>query len=349
MQTILPDVIDGALNVSPIRGALLSQGPSESNDILIEFFKYRNVRVDCFHILEDILVPERLEIICPRVGQSFAIDSYTFCYGRTWGDSLARDRLHAWQRTLARLNVSPLDPLAGVQNNDDKLRMTEVLRQAEIPVPQTTIISAGVSLSEAILRIRCHFKGQIVVKANGSGGAHVHFTSTVRNADDLVAIIQRYCTNGILAEPLVIQQYIPSKDDKQCSYHYRALLVAGELYAVMRFTAGDKQTLASNIAIGGSAEIVPVSRFSADDRSILRRAAGAMEINIAGVDFLKAPESPLLVLEVNNSPGLNTAYTLGITEHLDAIVGFAILTSTSRNAKYRSSENTFDPCWKCNR
>jgi len=327
----------------------MSQGSSESNDILVECFKYRNINVDCFYLLEDILIPERQEIMRPRLGQSFPITSYTFCYGRTWGDLAARDRLHAWQQTFVRLGVSPLDPLAGVQNNDDKLRMMEVLERAEIPIPPTAIIGAGMTLADVIARIRERFRAEIVLKANGSGGQHVHFVSAVRNAAELAAAIGPYCKNGILAEPLVIQRYIPSKDDNKRSYHYRALVIAGELYAVMRFTAGDKETLASNIAKGGTAEVVPVSGFSADDRSILKRAAGAMEINIAGVDFLKAPEGPLMVLEVNNSPGLNTAYRLGITEHLDAIVGFAILTSTSGNAKYRSSQNTFDPCWKCNR
>ena len=349
MKTTLIQTETNLFHVSPVRGALVSQGPSESNDILIQFFKHRNIEVDCFHVLEDILVPEKRKVVSVRLKQSFSISAYTFFYGRTWGDPTARDRLHSWQRIFSMMSVPSLDPLTGVQNNDDKIRMTEVLNRADVSVPKTIVVPSGADITDSIRRVRAQFFGDIVVKANGSGGKHVHFTSAVRNADGLVTIIRRYCYNGILIEPLVIQQYVPSKDDQGRSYHYRALLIDGRLYAVMKFTAADKETLASNIAKGGSAEAVPANAFPAEDHLMLSRAASEVAINIAGVDFLKPPGRPVLILEVNNSPGLNTAYQLGITQHLDAIVGFAILTATSGNAKYQLSKNSFDPCWKCDR
>ena len=314
-----------------IRGALLSQNESESNDVLIGYFRRFNIGVDCFHLFDDILVPERRLILSPRLGRSFSMNAYQFCYGRTWGDSAAKARLHSWLRTFADLGIPALDPLIGVQNNDDKIQMVRVFERAGIPTPATIILNKRSGVDDAIRKIRQGFRGDVVVKANGSGGRDVHFVSATREAQGLRAAIERYTVNGMLNEGLIVQQYVPSKDARNCSYHYRALLVNGQLVGAMRFKARDPSILASNVTQGGNAEIVPTSYFSETDRQILKRAAEAMEINIAGVDFLKTSRSDTpMILEVNNSPGLYTAYTLGMMAHLGAIVAFVILTESQR-------------------
>jgi glutathione synthase/RimK-type ligase-like ATP-grasp enzyme len=87
----------------------------------------------------------------------------------------------------------------------------------------------------------------------------------------------------------------------------------------MRFTSASEAELASNMALGGSAELLPANFLSKEEVVILRNAAAATSINIAGIDFLKVG-GELFVLEVNNSPGLYTACKLGTEKHLSDIV-----------------------------
>lgn len=91
----------------------------------------------------------------------------------------------------------------------------------------------------------------------------------------------------------------------------------------MRFTAKDQQTLASNISLGGSAQLEQINIFSENQQYNIIQACKALNITIAGVDLIKKDDK-IYILEVNNSPGLCTSYNLGCDNHLNMIVEYCI-------------------------
>jgi len=85
----------------------------------------------------------------------------------------------------------------------------------------------------------------------------------------------------------------------------RCFVVGNEVVAAMQREAspGDFR---SNLHRGGTGSKVVLSKR---ERETALRAAGAMELGIAGVDLLRSERGPL-VLEVNASPGLEGIETV---------------------------------------
>jgi len=79
----------------------------------------------------------------------------------------------------------------------------------------------------------------------------------------------------------------------------RCFVVGGKVVAAMQRQAPEGDFRA-NIHRGGSASAV---ELTAAEREIAVRAAGQMDLGLAGVDLLRSRRGPL-VLEVNSSPGL---------------------------------------------
>jgi ribosomal protein S6--L-glutamate ligase len=94
---------------------------------------------------------------------------------------------------------------------------------------------------------------------------------------------------------ILVQQFI----DTAAGSDYRALVVGGEVIAAMRRQAAAGEFRA-NLHRGGTAEPV---ELGADEREVAARAAAAVGLGVAGVDFLRTSRGPL-VIEVNASPGL---------------------------------------------
>jgi ribosomal protein S6--L-glutamate ligase len=80
----------------------------------------------------------------------------------------------------------------------------------------------------------------------------------------------------------------------------------------------------SNLHRGGNAEIV---KLEPEETRICLKAAKVLGLNIAGVDFLRSNQGPL-VIEVNASPGLEGIET---TTHIR--VAREIITFVERHAK----------------
>lgn len=75
---------------------------------------------------------------------------------------------------------------------------------------------------------------------------------------------------------------------------------------------------------GGTAERI---RITPEERSAAIRAAAAMGLNVAGVDFLRANHGPV-IMEVNSSPGLE-----GIEKTTGQDIAGQIITFMEAHAK----------------
>ena len=174
--------------------------------------------------------------------------------------------------------------------------------------------------------IKQHFDHMVVIKGEGSGGRNLSFINVVDGQKLRKVLLTNYLVGARVGpKPLVLQQYISSKNKAGFSYHYRILVVGSEIIGAMRFTASNKQTYASNMALGAHAETVELDAvFSAEQQEEIRRACNLMGVDIAGVDATVV-NGRLYIFEVNDSPGLSPPYLLTKSKSfIEKIVSYSI-------------------------
>jgi len=94
---------------------------------------------------------------------------------------------------------------------------------------------------------------------------------------------------------VIVQEFI--KEAKGADI--RAFVVDGEVVGAMK-RQGKEGEFRSNLHRGGSAMHITLTE---KEKTTAIKAAGAVQLGVAGVDMLQSERGPL-VLEVNSSPGL---------------------------------------------
>ena len=251
--------------------------------------------------------------------------SIVLAYFRTWGQEEARNLAHAWQPVFERHGVPCVEPLQTKLYSHNKHTMMRLFYANGVPMPKTLIARVGTPIGACIAMIKQKFDHRVVIKGEGSGGKNLDFMN-VDNEQKLRKVLANYLVNARIGpKPLVLQQYVPSKNQAGFSYHYRILVVGGEIIETIRFTANSKQIYASNRALGASAKMVNKNEvFSAEQQAEIIRACNLMGVNIAGVDATVA-NGTLYIFEVNNSPGLTLPYLLTKSKaFIDKVVSYSV-------------------------
>ena len=175
----------------------------------------------------------------------------------------------------------------GIRCSRDKLRGSQILMEAGVPVPTTVNVGAWEDTIRAVNQVG---GTPCVVKSNeGTHGSTVFLARTEQQARQLV---YQMLDRGM--RPLV-QEYIQESHGQDV----RAVVVGGKVVAAMRRKAHGSE-FRSNFHLGGSVEPVEISDRYAE---IACTAARTLGLDLAGVDMLES-RSGALVLEVNSSPGL---------------------------------------------
>lgn len=168
----------------------------------------------------------------------------------------------------------------------DKFNSLQVLKHYGLPVPATEMLRSPSLLKPVVKRLGGL---PVVLKLlRGSQGIGVTLARTMKELKKLVKDTWR------LDHDIIIQQYFPETRGEDV----RILVVGGKVIAGMR-RFSSKGDFRSNIHQGGQAgEIKLTSKY----RKLARRAAGAIGLQVAGVDIIETRNGPL-VIEVNGSPG----------------------------------------------
>ena len=258
--------------------------------------------------------------------RSYPIKDFDLAYFRTWGKEEARHLVHTWQPVFERWGVPCVDPLQAKLYTHNKYTMMRLFCANKIPMPKTLIVRIGTPIDICLAMIRQQFEQMVVIKGEGSGGRNLSFI----HLDDEQALrkelLSNYLTDGHVGpKPLVLQQYVSSKNSAGFSYHYRILVIGGEIIEAMRFTASSKQIYASNMSLGANAEMVEIGDiFSDEQQKEIIRACNFTGVNVAGVDATVV-NGILYIFEVNNSPGLNLPYLLTKSKaFIDKVVSYSI-------------------------
>jgi glutathione synthase/RimK-type ligase-like ATP-grasp enzyme len=258
---------------APKRVIILSQSESDSSVQLEETYAAYGHEVVSAFLDSSTRIDEKRGFIYLR-GRRYSIKDFDLAYFRTWGKAKARDLAYAWQSAFEHHGVPCVDPLRAKRYANNKHSMMQLFCTNRIPMPKTLIVRVGTPIDTCLSMIKQNFDHMVVITGEGSGGKNLSFINVDDEQKLRKALLTSYLVGARVGpKPLVLQQYISSKDQAGFSYHYRILVVAGEIIETMRFTASSKQTYASNMALGANAEMVKMDAvFSAEQQAEIIRA-----------------------------------------------------------------------------
>lgn len=217
-------------------------------------------------------------------------------------------------RHLERLHVSVLNNAESIEASMDKMYSTQILRQHNIPVPQTMLVRFPVNATfvEKEIGFPC-----VIKVLSGSYGKGIHLVRDKVALEELMEFVSS------LNSPLniLIQEYV----DFSPGVDVRVLVVGGKVLGAMKRSSSDGDFRA-NISRGGTGEIYPL-----DDQLVFiaTETAKVLNLDIAGVDLL-IDEGGYKVCEANSAPGFK-----GFEEYCGVNVAKEILNyATFKSSKF---------------
>lgn len=169
----------------------------------------------------------------------------------------------------------------------NKLRTTQILTNEGLAVPQTLVLSSPHFVDVAAEQLGGF---PLVMKdPYGTYGKGVVLVESLNSARSVLHALM-----GYYPKPVLMQEFVKESKGKDA----RIFVVGGEVVAAMQRQAleGDFR---SNMELGG--EALPYEP-SAEEVELAKKAAAALDLEIAGVDVIQSKNGPL-VLEVNANPG----------------------------------------------
>jgi ribosomal protein S6--L-glutamate ligase len=175
----------------------------------------------------------------------------------------------------------------GILRARDKLGTMQALSSSGVPIPLSSAARTPSGISEVINLVN---GVPVVVKlVEGTHGDGVVLAETKKAAESLLSAFHQ------LDADFLVQSFIKDANNEDI----RAIVVDNKVVAAMKRKASAEEFRA-NLHKGGSAEPVKLSNI---EKNAVLKAAKSLGVAVAGVDFLRTPNGPL-VIEVNISPGL---------------------------------------------
>jgi len=208
-----------------------------------------------------------------------------------------------------------------VCNSSDSIRLAHdtylsllKLKAAEINVPSTARILSVKDLRTA----RKIIPGPPWILKTFTGSMGIG-TMLVHAVDQLEAVA---ATLWALEQPILMQEFIGSAEGS--NFDTRALVIGKNVTGAIRRSAASGEFRA-NVHRGGIPEEVNLSKT---ETKLALKAAGAIGLDIAGVDWIETKKGPL-VLEVNATPGFQGFETATGKDVGRKIIDYAILRASN--------------------
>lgn len=190
-------------------------------------------------------------------------------------------------RQLELAGVFSINPSIAITRSRDKLRSLQLMSKEKVGMPITGFAHSPEDTNDLIQLVG---GAPVVIKLlEGTQGVGVVLAETEKAAQSVVQAFREINAN------IIIQEYIKeaSGEDIRC-------IVLGETVVASMKRKAEPGEFRSNLHRGGTATPVTISK---KEEKIVIKAAKAMGLKFAGVDFLRSSRGPL-VMEVNSSPGL---------------------------------------------
>lgn len=292
--------------------AILSNGPGNySTKRLIEEAKRRGheVRIikyrECYASIEqnnptvsyrgeDL---EKFDAIIPRIA------SYMTRYGTAIVRQLEMQGVYSASSSLA------------IARSRDKLRSMQLLAKAGVGIPKTVVSRNSTDIDDLLEKLG---GTPVIIKlARGTHGNGVVLAETKKAAK---SVLQAFYLSNEDGTNILLQEFVK----ESAGTDIRAFVVGSRVVASMKRQSLDDD-FRSNLHKGGEGSSV---KLTDEERKIVVKAAKAVGLNIAGVDFMRSERGPL-ILEVNASPGF------GIEKVTGRDVAKEIIDYVEMNAKRR--------------
>ena len=195
----------------------------------------------------------------------------------------------------------------------DKLRSTQLLARAGVAIPKTVFSRNETDID--VLLDEIGGTPAIIKLARGTHGNGVVLAETIKAAK---SVMQAFYLSDSDGTNVLLQEFIK----ESAGTDIRAFVVGSQVVASMKRQSLDDD-FRSNLHKGGLGEIV---KLTPDERKTCIKAAKAMGLTVAGVDFMRSNRGAL-VLEVTASPGF------GIEKVTGRNVAGRIIDYINRNAK----------------
>ncbi len=190
-------------------------------------------------------------------------------------------------RQFEVMGVFPCNESTAIVRARDKLRSVQLLAREGISLPVTGFAH---SIKDVEALVKAVGGAPLIVKLlEGTQGIGVMLIDSDEAARSVIAAFRQVDAD------ILVQQFVADA----AGADFRAFVVGGEVIAAMRRQAAPGEFRA-NLHRGGTAEAV---ELASEEREVSVRAAAAVGLDVAGVDFLRTQRGPL-VIEVNASPGL---------------------------------------------
>lgn len=173
---------------------------------------------------------------------------------------------------------------AALRLGRDKLKCLQYLLARGLPFPATGIAYTPEGFHQLAQSIGLPMVIKLIESTEGTG---IFLVNTIKEMDNIVKTFSK------LNASYVIQRFVKEASGTDV----RAFVIGGEVVASMRRQAQDGD-FRSNVSLGGYSQDCPLTD---DERRIVLSATAAIGINVAGVDFVRSDQGPLL-LEINVSP-----------------------------------------------
>ncbi|MFA5958982.1 MAG: RimK family alpha-L-glutamate ligase [Tatlockia sp.] len=189
-------------------------------------------------------------------------------------------------RQLERLGVYSCNHSSAIEAVRDKLFLSQLLAQSNLPSPKTMLVKFPVS--ETVVEHEIGFP-LVIKNISGARGIGIHLCETAQGFSDLMELLASHSAST----QMILQEFI------QHSYgrDLRVLVLGGKVTGCMqRISTG---SFKANFSRGGRVEpyaITPeIERLAID-------CANLFQLEIAGIDLLFDKEG-FKICEANSSPG----------------------------------------------
>ena len=169
----------------------------------------------------------------------------------------------------------------------DKLRSFQVLVRAGLGLPKTVFTNYGKDVSHIIDSVG---GAPVTIRLlEGTQGLGVVVAETKKAAESVLEAF-----NGLKAR-VIVQEFIKEAKGEEI----RAFVIGDNVVGAIKRQPIEDESITE---INNDIKIEPIA-LTEDEELAAIKAAKAMSLGIAGVDFLQSDRGPL-ILEVNSSPGL---------------------------------------------
>lgn len=288
---------NGNINYSTVR----LKEEAEARGHIVKVIKYKNCYVTIDEKNPKVMYRGKelggFDVIIPRIASHMT----------RYGTAVLR------QLEMANPDAFFLNRSIAINRSRDKLRATQLLARAGVAIPKT-VFSRNETDIEALLE-EIGGTPAIIKLARGTHGNGVVLAETKKAAK---SVLQAFYLTNADGTNVLLQEFIK----ESAGVDIRAFVVGSQVVASMKRQSLDDD-FRSNLHRGGEGVAI---KLTDEERKMCVKAAKAMGLTVAGVDFMRSGRGAL-VLEVNASPGF------GIEKVTGRDVAGKILDYIQRNAK----------------